>query len=141
MATYRNAIVALDMSDESEYIYERALKLLLSTDTLLSIAHVFVPIPDIYYFEAPMTDYVRLQEEHRKDLGKILYSFVASKSPELPSQRMHFLSSNPARELRQFCEDIDADLLVIGSHGHGAFKALLGSQLPTLYCMVLNVMC
>ena len=42
--------------------------------------------------------------------------------------RTELLTGNPAKEIVGYADSIDADLIVVGSHGHGAVSgALLGS--------------
>jgi universal stress protein A len=61
----------------------------------------------------------------------------------LGSDRTHALLGAPAPEIRDLAGEIDADVIVIGSHGHSGWKILLGSTAIKLLhgatCDVLTV--
>jgi universal stress protein A len=57
----------------------------------------------------------------QKQLEDIAKKFGISK------KHVFFKTGYPADEIKQFADDIDADIIVIGTHGRSGFKLILGS--------------
>jgi universal stress protein A len=45
----------------------------------------------------------------------------------IPTDRRHFLSGAPAREIHRFAEENGTDLIVLGTHGQKGVQLLLGA--------------
>jgi universal stress protein A len=143
MAIYKNLLVAVDGSDESEKILDRALALAGDNNAKLSVVLVFEPLLGNYSFELNMADFEKVQKEHQEQVAGELRTKVAAKSPSVPADRVHFLRGKPATEIKKLAAELKADLLVIGSHGHNPVRAVLGSVangvLHGIECDVLTV--
>lgn len=124
MTTYNKLLVAIDLSGESEHVLERALQIADGDKSRLHLVHVVEPVAAAYPIDAYAINMNELQEEamaiSRKRLDEIADKF------ELPAQR-HTLVGSPATEIRSKAEELEADLIVIGSHGTSGWKLLLGS--------------
>jgi universal stress protein A len=142
MSTYRKITVAVDLSDQSTKVIKRAQEQL-PADSELHIVHVVVPVTGDYSFQTSMSDYDDFQQAHRVAVEKQLSQLLNDIGLSLPEDRIHLLAGNPAKELRQLCSDLDADLLVIGSHGYGTLLSVLGSTTSSVLhgigCDVLTV--
>lgn len=125
MSTYKNLLVAVDLSDESSKVIKRAQKLAGGDCRKLSLIHVVEPIAAAYPIDAYAINISKMQEESMQiaadrlaDLGK---EFAIS------SEHQHTMVGSAATEIRAKAEEIGADLIVIGSHGRSGWKLLLGS--------------
>jgi universal stress protein A len=88
-----------------------------------------------------MADFEQLQQQEQ--VAKKMRELTAVKFPSLSANAIHFLRGKPAAEIKRMAQDIGADLVVIGSHGHNPIRALLGSianaVLHGIHCDVLTV--
>ena len=50
-----------------------------------------------------------------------------AKLHNIDAARVYSVSGSPAIEIRRLAEEIDADAIVIGSHGRSGWKVMLGS--------------
>ena len=143
MATYNKILVAVDGSEESDKILDRALQLAADNDAKLSVVLVFEPLLGNYSFELNMADFEKVQKEHQKQVAEELNTRLASKTPAVPSDRVHYLRGKPAAEIKKLATELGVDLVVIGSHGHNPVRAVLGSVanavLHGIECDVLTV--
>ena len=143
MSTYNNILVAIDGSDESDKILDRGLKLAADNNAQLSVVLVFEPLLGNYSFELNMADFEKVQQEHQEQVVKQVRESLANRSPSVPEDRIHFLRGKAAMEIRTLADELGADLLVIGSHGHNPVRAVLGSVanavLHGIKCDVLTV--
>ena len=66
------------------------------------------------------------------------------KESNIDKSRQHTLLGSPAIEIRNIAAELEADAIVIGSHGHSGWKILLGSTankvLHGASCDVLTVL-
>lgn len=143
MSTYSNILVAIDGSDESERILDKALKIADDNGAQLSVVLVFEPLLGNYSFELNMADLEKAQQEYQEQVAKQVRESLASKTPPVPESRIHFQRGKAATEIRKLADELKADLLVIGSHGHNPIRAVLGSVanavLHGINCDVLTV--
>lgn len=128
MAEYSNIAVAIDMSEESSAIIERALSVG-ADDAQVHLLYVQEPMEAVYMGVVPYgpvflgMDQVedRLQKELKEKLSGWARDF------DLPEGNTHFLIGSPAREIHRFCEENDSDLIALGTHGQKGVQLLLGS--------------
>lgn len=143
MSVYRNILVAVDLSESSKAVVDRTSQLFSSGDVHLHLAHVVEPIMGDYSFALNMADYDAVQLAHREAVEKELSQLLYDTGLSLAEDNIHLLSGNPSREIKKLCVDINADLLVIGSHGYNLALSLLGSTssavLRGIGCDVLTI--
>lgn len=128
MTDYRNILVAVDLSEESGAILERA-RALASPETTVHLVYVQEPMEAVYMGVVPYgpvfvgMDQVedRLQAELKGKLGE-----WAAKAG-IDEANTHFLTGAPAREIHRFSEENGVDLIVLGTHGQKGVQLLLGS--------------
>jgi len=141
MTGYRNVLVAIDGSDESDRIVERAAAMAAVNNAQLSVVLVFQPLIGNYSFELGMSDFEKVQKEHHEQVAHQVRTQMAARG--VPAERVHFLSGRPATEIKSLAKSLGTDLLVIGSHGHNPIRAVLGSTanavLHGIDCDVLTV--
>jgi len=123
--SYHNVIVAIDLSNESDRIIERALELSGNNPTALTLVHVVEPVAAAYPIDAYAINMTKLQEEAMSIAAQRLADFGSRYG--IPENRQLVLAGAAATEVRARAEEINADLIVIGSHGTSGWKLLLGS--------------
>ncbi len=104
--------------------------------------HVVEPIAAAYSTDAYAININELQQEALSiaadNLGDI------GEKCGIRKENQHTLLGSPAIEIRNLAAELDADAIVIGSHGHSGWKILLGSTankvLHGASCDVLTVL-
>lgn len=133
MSSYKNILVAIDLSEESEQVVARARGLAESNDgASLALIHVVKPIEHVYGgfgavglagdFSAQMATLEQQAIEHAE---KQLAEFGAQL--DVPADRQHVSVGNASSEIHRVAKDSGTDLVVIGSHGRHGLGLLLGS--------------
>ena len=128
MASYSKTVVAVDLSNESAVIVEKALEVS-ATGAELHLVYVQEPMDSVYLGVVPYgpvfvgMDQVegRLRDELQDNLRSLGERFG------VPGERQHFLTGIPAREIHRFVEENDISLIVLGTHGQRGVQLLLGS--------------
>lgn len=124
----RQILVPVDFSAVTDAVIEQAAALARCFDADLSLLHVAAPDPDFVGYDAgPETVRehvaVDLRNEHR-ELQALAESLRGR------GLRAHAVSvqGSTVETILERAERIGAELIVIGSHGHGAlYRALVGS--------------
>lgn len=123
---YKKILLAYDGSDQSERAMKHAKKISETFGAKLEVVHVypypvfsmgeaFVPVPQLY--EKNMNEYT----EH-------IVKEIESQISDINNAKVTMLQGPPAKTIVEYADDIDCDLIVIGSRGLGGFKELvLGS--------------
>lgn len=142
MSAYKHVMVAIDGSKESERIVKTAQRL--AGDARLSVVQVFDTLVGNYSYELSMGDFEKAQREFEQEIAKNTRAMLAEKFPDITAESVHFLRGKPAAEIKRLALSADADLLVIGSHGQGAVKAMVlgstaNSVLHGIHCDVYTV--
>lgn len=128
MSAYRNILVAVDLSNESRIVIQRALECV-NQDTRIHLVYVQEPMDSVYMGVVPYGPVFVGMDEVEANLKKELNDKLAGLGKEfnLDGGNLHHLNGVPAREIHQFVEDNGIDLVVIGTHGQKGVQLLLGS--------------
>jgi universal stress protein A len=125
MDDYRHILIAVDLSDESEQVVQRAEALQAGWRARLSLAHVVEYVPMAYSGDLALPDDFNLEQELLQ---------VARRRMEALGQRLgvpqpdrHIALGGASREILRIARELDVDLIVVGSHGRHGIAALLGS--------------
>ena len=117
-------VLAVDGSQESEAAASTTVELVKSTGTELHVIHAGPtasesPYPSSYRAESAESFFER----------KFLEDKVQQLKEETGSEvHAHFTLGKPEKKIVEFAEEVEADLIILGSRGHGGVKrALMGS--------------
>ena len=128
MHVYQNVIVAIDLADDCTAVVEKTVDLGIDFANL-RLVHVFEPIPAPYASVIPYAPGLAatddLDNRVRSNLAGKLHS-VADQF-NIPSEQCLLLEGYPAKEIRTYAADSNADLILIGSHGRHGLGLVLGS--------------
>lgn len=122
MLSYQKVVVALDIYSEYEPVLQRALSIA-QTSKDLHLVHVTLPH---VYFEPYGAAFGDEFVTDIREQAKQALSSVAEKH-HIPDAQSHALLGDPAAEIHKVAKEVQADLIVIGTHGHSGLKLLLGS--------------
>jgi nucleotide-binding universal stress UspA family protein len=121
-------LAAVDLSKASGYVIEAVHRVALATDAEVYVLHTIIPLPGIAGPEFnPVTEQQELSERYldeRDELNELVTQMVDAdvNASALMAQ------GDPVKTILREAERLDAELIVVGSHGHGMmFDALVGS--------------
>jgi universal stress protein A len=124
MPNYKRLLVAIDLSDEANGVLERAAGMAAQHSAELHLLHVVEPLNLAYGGDIPM-DFSGVQQQLQDQAETALSDYA--KHFNIPDDRCHLLSGRPDGQVHELCEAIDADLIIVGSHGRKGLALLLGS--------------
>ena len=126
MTGYQHILLAVDFSDQDDYVIQKARNLATLMAAKISIIHVLdnIPMPDTPYGTMiPLdaeTTYAMLEAE--KNRLKKLSEVMA-----IDPARRWLVWGEPKQEIVRIAEQEHVDLIVVGSHGRHGLALLLGS--------------
>lgn len=122
---YKNILVAVDLSEDSRLVLQKAKAIAARNhQAKLSVVHTLEPLGFAYGGDIPM-DLTSIQQQlndHAKQrLAKLIEGL------DIAEEDCHILIGMPDTESHRLAIDMQADLIVTGSHGRHGFQLLLGS--------------
>lgn len=121
MEQYKKVLVALDPRAEQEFILQKALAVA-GTDAELSIISVIEPINtgDMIFPTA---------KDMESDLIEAAVENIIEPAKKLaiPNERCFVEVGRPASVIHRKSAEMEADLIIVGSHGRHGLRLLLGS--------------
>lgn len=124
MSNYKKILVAIDINADYETVIKKALTVCQSPDDL-SLA--YIPLSSMYiqpYLYG--ADYSAIDDSERLARAQAKLDEIAQKFG-IQKQNTHLKAGDAADEIKHIANDIDADLIVIGTHGRSGIKLLIGS--------------
>jgi universal stress protein A len=124
MPQYQHILLAVDLSEESINVAEKASILAQQNSAKLSLVHTIEPINFAYGGDIPM-DLTTIQ----KQLDEHAHSKIAelSKRYNIAPANQHIVVGLPQNEIHRLAKELQTDLIVVGSHGRHGLSLLLGS--------------
>lgn len=138
---YQKIVAALDFSENNEKVLGSALKLAINDATKLHLIHIVPPITEGYALNVYSKNFLALEEEALESATEQLTKIA--ENANVPSDQIRIIVGDKAGEIRKLAEEIDADVIVIGSHGFSGKKRILGATANKLLhgakCDILTV--
>jgi universal stress protein A len=124
MSGYKTLLMAVDLSEESVQVGEKARAMAQAYGANLHIIHVIEPLSFAYGGDIPM-DFSGIQEEIHQQAKQQLASF--GENCGVSEENQHIVLGRPEVEIHATAEELGADLIVVGSHGRYGLALLMGS--------------
>jgi nucleotide-binding universal stress UspA family protein len=124
----KTIVAAVDFSNATTGVLEAAVKITRAFGSSLHLLHVLEPEPSYtaYGFTPDEFPAIHLfQEEARKRATARLQEVLAKVADDVPEATVHLAEGSPLHALLDYTHKVGADLVILGSHGHGAVAALL----------------
>lgn len=130
MSRFAQTIVAAtDFSEASELAVAAAAVLAKETNATLYVVHVHVAVDPATLLADPVSGTLMPDDATRTRLHAELRALVDRAAPQLPGVHTAISTSKaPAEGLVHYAEHVDADLIVVATHGRSGLRRLvLGS--------------
>tara|TARA_B110000858_G_scaffold175732_1_gene209350 strand:+ start:35063 stop:35497 length:435 start_codon:yes stop_codon:yes gene_type:complete len=122
---YNTILVAVDLSKDSLKVLDKATASANPDSSNIHLVHVVEPVAAAYSMDIYAVNVNELQQEAIAMSEKKLTEIA--KRLSIDNAQVHTLLGAPGPEIRNLAAEINADAIVIGSHGHSGWKILLGS--------------
>ncbi|MFT6915965.1 MAG: universal stress protein A [Motiliproteus sp.] len=121
---YQHILLALDLTDESKQVADRAVILAQQSGSSLSLVHVIEPLSFAYGGDVPM-DLSSIQEQLDTQAQQQLAELAAQLG--IAVKETLVVTGHTESEIHRIAKETDTDLIVVGSHGRHGLSLLLGS--------------
>ncbi|MEH6471831.1 MAG: universal stress protein [Halopseudomonas sp.] len=122
--SYQHILLAVDLTEESKQVANKAVALAQQSGCTLSLIHVIEPLSFAYGGDVPM-DLSTIQEQLDEHAQQRLDEFSAQLPVEI--KQVHVVSGHTESEIHRIAKETEIDLIVVGSHGRHGLSLLLGS--------------
>ncbi len=123
---YEKILLAADYHEDNKDVVETAVTMSELYGAQLHVIHVDEPISAYPSDGAVWVSQVYdLQAAIRKESKTRMGLLQAELN--LPDEQCHLLEGQPAKQIHELCEQLNVDLIVLGTHGQHGFQLLLGS--------------
>ncbi len=124
MSTYQKILLALDLSNESEQLKNKAQQIAKENNAALYVVHVIEPLSFAYGGDIPM-DLTSIQEQLDEHARQKLKKYCDSLEHPVAGQLI--ITGNTETEIHRLADEHGIDLIIVGSHGRHGISLLLGS--------------
>jgi universal stress protein A len=124
MSDYQHILLAIDLSDDSHLVCQRAESLAKLYNAKISMIHVVEPLSFTYGSDIPL-DFSSLQEELLLQSKNQLLSIAESIGVD--AEHCHLVLGRPETEIHKLGIEVGSDLVVVGSHGRHGLALIFGS--------------
>lgn len=124
MSQYQKILVAIDLSEDSTPVVQRARALAEASGAELHLIHVIEPLSFAYGGDIPM-DFSGIQEEIHQQATQQMRRFADKNNVD--EQHQTIVLGKPEVEIHGAAKELGIDLVVIGSHGRHGLALLMGS--------------
>lgn len=124
----KTIIAAVDFSNATPGVLGMAVRIALSFQARLHLLHVVEPEPSYTAYGFTPDEFPALhayQEEAKRRAAKQLQEELTKVLPELPDTVTEIREGSPLHCLIDFVKESEADMVILGSHGHGFIASLL----------------
>lgn len=126
MSVYQHILLAIDFSEHGNEVASKAKSLAKTSQADLSIVHVLdnIPMPDTSY--GTIISLTEDSDNELLEIEKAKFIEIADQLGVAQTNRW-LIWGAPKQEITELAEKIQADLIVVGSHGRHGLALLLGS--------------
>lgn len=124
----KTIVAAVDFSNATTGVLEMGAELAKAFGARLCLFHVVEPEPSYTAYGFTPDEFPALhayQEEAKRRATDKLEALLVSVKAGLPDATTKIAEGSPLHSLLDFVQDIGADFVVLGSHGHGVIASLL----------------
>ena len=124
----KNILAAVDFSDATPGVLETAGQMAAAFKSRLTLLHVVEPEPSYTAYGFTPDEFPAMhafQEEARRRAQRRLDEVVESLKPDVGNVSGVIAEGSPLHCMMEHVEKNAVDLVVVGSHGHGAIASLL----------------
>ncbi len=144
MKPFDTILFALDFSESSDHAFSYAFELAQKFSSRLAIIHVINEPVDLRGFYVPHVSFDNLEKEIAEGAEKMMDRFCGDKLQGYANFEKSVVSGIPYEEIVAKAEAINADLIIMGTHGRkGLDHMLFGSTaervVRTARCPVMTV--
>jgi len=125
MSSYQRILVAVDFSDESSRVIDKALQVAVQNAAQVGFVNVVEYTSSMYAGDIPLPEDLDLDRKLADQARAKLRNLSTQYSVPDAEQRVEV--GTPAREIVRVADETGSDLIVIGSHGRHGLQLLLGS--------------
>lgn len=130
MSRFQTIVAAIDFSDTAADALDAAMTLAAPVPgARVHLLHVVPdPVPALWSEELPQIDVVEIERTWREGALQQLAALAAAARLEAGRFTAAVVVGQPAAEIARYADEQGADVVVLGSHGHGlVHRFLLGS--------------
>lgn len=122
----KTMIAALDFSDANGPVIEAATKLARALGEGVHLVHVVEAEPTYAAYGFAPDEFPAMQQIQAESLARSERKLkeMAARM-QVPNVQTRVLQGQPLHAILEYAEEVDADMLVLGSHGHGFLGSLL----------------
>lgn len=123
MNHYQHILIGIDLSEESLDVLNKA-KHIADATSKISIVHVVEPLAFAYGGDIPI-DLTEIQTQLEQQAQQKMDDLM--QQSQLQNCQQHIIVGQPTTEIHALAESLEADIVVVGSHGRKGLALLLGS--------------
>lgn len=124
----KTIVAAVDFSNATAGVLQMAGKLAKAFGAQLRLLHVVEPEPSYTAYGFTPDEFPALhayQEEAKRRAASKLDDLLKSVVGNLPDATSQIAEGSPLHSLLDYVKETNADMVVLGSHGHGVIASLL----------------
>lgn len=125
---FKTILFATDFSESSDHAFQYALTMAKQFDSRLAVIHVINEPVDLRGFYVPHISFDKLEEEIEQGAQKMMEKFCRTHMHDFTNYECFVIPGIPYDEIISKAQEIEADLIVMGTHGRtGLDHVLFGS--------------
>lgn len=123
--SYTHVLAAVDVSADCAQVLEKAKTAAAHHNAGLSVVTVIKPLHHNYGYGIDSSGFIGFEHEAQEQARATLSELAPAYG--IGADRIHVETGQPADKIRETADRINADLIVVGTHGRYGLGRLLGS--------------